>query len=117
MTATDGRLSIVEVRRLNRGDPVDRHHHAVALVDAGAVEVVEKTARHVLVEVVSRSEHGIRRRVTSEGGRWSCDCPAFHHGHGCAHVAAADLVTAPAGMRRLRPVDATAAPEEALPWS
>lgn len=76
---------------------------AVEILADGRLEVVERTARRLLVEVESRSSPGRLRRVTSEAGRLACDCPAFHHGHRCAHVAAAALVVAEPGLRRLRP--------------
>lgn len=77
------------------------------ILTEGRLEVVERAPRRVVVEIAPNSPAGVRRRVTSEAGRLACDCPSFRNGHRCAHVLAAALVVAPAGMRRLRPGDAT----------
>lgn len=74
---------------------------AERLVAEGKVEILERTTRRVVAEVDGRS--GERRRVLHDGGRWSCDCPAFVQRRRCAHLDAVQLVVAEPGLRRLRP--------------
>jgi uncharacterized Zn finger protein len=101
--------TVKQIRELNGAPPLaatPSSPAAAELISAGAVEIVEKTARHVRAEVAGRS--GTRRRVEHDGGRWHCSCPAFLHRHKCAHLDAVQLIVAEPGRRRLRP---EAAPE------
>jgi len=76
---------------------------AEELLSEGRVEVIERSARRVVVEVAGSS--GERRTVTHDTGRWHCECPAFRHRHSCAHLDATRLIVAAPGFRRFAPPD------------
>lgn len=98
------RYTLAEIDAINRGGTdLDPHPVAVRLLDRGHVEVVERTARTLHVEVRSRSQPHLVRHVTAVDGVIVCDCPSYTHRHRCAHVDAAALIVAPPGLRRLRP--------------
>jgi hypothetical protein len=69
---------------------------ATVLLTAGRVHVIRADEDGRAVVQVD-GDHATYTARRTAGGRWSCDCPAGRYGSECSHLAAAQLVTIPAG--------------------
>lgn len=95
------------ITALNPGGIECKAEHLLA---AGYVEVIAVDANHTVIDVRSTTTPDLLYRVRSDqGGAWQCSCIAGQHRRRCSHMAAAQMITAPPGRRRLRPTTTTAA--------
>jgi hypothetical protein len=69
---------------------------ATDLLTAGRVHVIRADEDGRTVVQVD-GDHGTYTARRTAGGRWSCNCPAGRYGSECSHLAAAQLITIPAG--------------------
>ena len=95
-------LTLHEVQCLNRGQDIDEtYHRAAAVLAAGRLEVLTRTARVLEAETIGTTGHRHYIRGDLDGIR--CSCPGWHHRHHCTHLDAVQLVVAEPGYRRLPP--------------